>query len=89
MKISEDRKKKQIDLACRQCFDYMNTIGRRDWDIEDNLTGDRRQIIYMVFYNLVYKFGSEASGWEDIDCRKQGIKTSDDHFLSPRMGCLA
>ena len=78
-----------VEIACRHAFDYLRTIGVKDWDNTDGSAEDiyyRRQLVSAVFYNIVFKFGSNITGYCELGAEKNG---TDDHFLSPRMGCYA
>ena len=74
-----------IELACEQAFKYLNN-NIEEWDTVGIDQYYYRQIISMAFYNMVYKFGSNISGYCENGSEKNG---TDDHWLSPRMGCYA
>tara|TARA_Y100000114_G_scaffold43623_1_gene39115 strand:+ start:1171 stop:1767 length:597 start_codon:yes stop_codon:yes gene_type:complete len=74
-----------VELACKQAFKYLkNNI--EEWDTIGTEQYYYQQIISMVFYNMVFKFGSNISGYCENGAEKSG---TDDHWLSPRMGCYA
>ena len=74
-----------VELACKQAFKYLkNNI--EEWDTIGTEQYYYQQIISMAFYNMVFKFGSNISGYCENGAEKSG---TDDHWLSPRMGCYA
>lgn len=80
---------KSVELSCEHAFEYLKTLGKTAWDKYPVGSLNRyleHQLVTMVFYNMVYKFGSDASGYCENGSEKTG---TDDHWLSPRMGCYA
>ena len=78
-----------VERACKHAFEYLKTIGQKEWDRFPVDSYDRHtthQLVTLVFYNLVFKFGSNVSGYCENGSEKSG---TDDHWLSPRMGCLS
>ena len=74
-----------VELACKQAFKYLkNNI--EEWETIGTEQYYYQQIISMAFYNMVFKFGSNISGYCENGAEKSG---TDDHWLSPRMGCYA
>jgi hypothetical protein len=79
--------KRNIELSCKMAFKYLND-NKELWDSKGEHPDDQyyyQQIISMAFYNMVFKFGSNISGY----CENGAENNLDDHWLSPRMGCYA
>ena len=63
-------------------------MGIEEWDSTDGGPHNQyyiRQVISRAFYNMVFAYGSNITGY----CENGAEKELDDHFLSPRMGCYA
>ena len=84
--IIKEEYKRGVELACEQAFKLLkNSI--EEWDEPNEIDQYYyRQNISMMFYNLVFKYGSNATGYCEMGAEKSG---TDDHWLSPRMGCYA
>ena len=84
--IIKEEYKRGVELACEQAFKLLkNSI--EEWDEPNEIDQYYyRQNISMMFYNLVFKYGSNSTGYCEMGAEKSG---TDDHWLSPRMGCYA
>ena len=86
--LIKEEKERKVELACRMAFKFLND-NKDLWDSKGEHPDDQyynQQLISMVFYNMVYKFGSNVTGVCENGAEKTGL---DDHWLSPRMGCDA
>lgn len=82
----EQEDRREVEIACEHAFNYLNSAVK-EWDtVEPNDQYYKRQLISMLFYNMVFKFGTNVSGYCENGAEKTG---TDDHWLSPRMGCHA
>jgi len=83
--LLEEEYKRGVELACEQAFKLLKN-SLEEWDTKDPTDQYYyRQNISMMFYNLVFKYGSNISGY----CENGAERNCDDHFMSPRMGCYA
>ena len=85
--LIKQENKRSVEIACQHAFNYLNSQVE-EWDSTDGEPYDqyyKQQLISMVFYNTVFKFGSNITGY----CENGAEKELDDHFLSPRMGCYS